>query len=387
MKYRGSNFVTLAGLVILGVLILFAAYLGMTGLEALLVTVLFLSLVAFFWARHSLKKVSIRPEVPELRAFPDEDMEIPMSLRNGKYLPLLHLETSFPLASDAPVAAPEPTEQALTACFSGIRGHQSLQWRSHATAVRRGVVRFPHISLSSGDGFGLCTVQKSHPMEVPLRLVVYPRIHPVNLRPILSRLREMELHRQGYYTNPTLIHSIRDYAPGDNIRDINWRQLARTGSLQVNLREPMRMSRFCLIPDLESFCYKTTEKQGDVEKVVTKVRTEDLEEMLSLLASLIVAAQEQQLLCTLVIPGVEARVLLPESRSAQVPELLTALAEIDYQGESAPIPLSELEHRQHLLGRVFLFTRKGRTERIPEDALVVSMSPGTRALEAKEFMP
>ena len=389
MKYLGSNFVTPAGLVILGVLILLAAFLGMTGLEALLTAVLLLSLAAFFWARFSLRKLTVCPEKREIRAFPDEVMEIPMTLKNGKYLPLMYLEATLPLEKGSSVAPERPEETDLTARFAGIRGHQSLQWSYGAGAVGRGVLRLSSITLSSGDGFGLCTARKEHPMEAPLRLIVYPRIHPVTLRPILSRLRETELHRQGYYTDPTLIHSVRDYMPGDSIRDINWRQLARTGSLQVNRREPMRMNRFCLIPDLESFCYKALERQGDVEKVVTKVRTEEMEQMLSLLASIVVAAREQQLLCTMVIPAMDqapARVILPEARDTQVTELLTALAEIDYHGQAAPVPLRELEERRHLLGKVFLFTRRGHNGALSEDVMVVSMTPGAGVLDGKEFV-
>lgn len=369
MKQQGSNFVTPVGMIILGILILISAYFGITALEALLVAMLLLSLTAWFWSRHALTNLPLSAEQDECRGFPGQTLKASMSVTNGKYLPLIWLEASFPLTEDACVAPVQ--EGAETPClkqhFLWVTPKQSIVWQQEALARKRGIARFERLQLTSGDGFGLSSLTKAQPLSGVFRFVVYPEVHSVNIAPITRRLRELEPHQRGYYTDPTLISTIRHYQPGDNVRQINWRQLARTGSLQINVHESMRMSRFCLIPDLQSFTYKKLEKQGDVEKVVTAVHQDLLEEMLSLTASIIVAAQEQKYLCSLVIPATNQqppRIIIPDSLDAQVTQLLTALAEIEYHGEAAPLPFRDMEDSAHLLGQAFLLSR---TYRKPEN--------------------
>ena len=394
MKYQGSNFVTPAGLVILVILILVSAFLNMPGLEALLVAVLLLSLAAFLWAKFALRRIFIQVSDPQIRAFPGAPMETRLTLKNHKYLMLTWLEAALPLEGSACIAASNDTDPVLKARFHWIMPRQTLSWVRTARAKQRGVVRFETIDLTSGDGFGLCSATKKEPLSRPLEFIVYPKVHEVSLQPILSRLKELELHKNGFYTDPTLISSVRNYQPGDSMRSINWRQLARTGQVMVNVNQAMQMNRFCLIPDLASYSYKTVEKQSEGEKVVTKVREKSFEEMLSLLASIIVAAQDRQLNCSLVIPGyghTPPQIIIPENRDAQVPELLTALARIDYRGEETLFPELAMDAEQHLLGRCFLFTGKNGSRGLSFPHL--SVMSGARqdfsgeSISGKEFCP
>ena len=401
MKQQGSNFVTPAGIIIVGILILVAAFFGMTGLEALLAAVLILSLLAYFWGRKSLSHLDIRTEEPQCRSFPGDEPEVTVTIKNDKFLPLVWLESRFPLLEEGPIAAPETDEEksALKSRFLWLMPRQSLTFTQKAVAKKRGISRYETLSMSSGDGFGLSSLTNAVPLAAPFRFIVYPAIHDVTISPIENRLRELENHRNGYYTDPTLISTIRDYQPGDSMKNISWRQLARTGNLQTNVHESMRMSRFCLIPNLHSFVYYQKQTVDGNEKLVKLLHTEELEKMLSLLASIVVRAQEQGILCSLVLPAIgpsPARILIPESLSTQVPELLTALAELDYQGEDTAYPYFDMEDRQHLLGRSFLFSyklRKSDLEELnfPQEPLHVVQNPGAdlqmtqNILDAKEL--
>ena len=87
----------------------------------------------------------------------------------------------------------------------------------------------------------------------------------------------------------------------------------------------------------------------------------ELERTLSLIASLVAAAAERDVLCTLALPAVgdvPPRLVIPEGAGTQVIELLTALAEIDYQGEETRFPAEELVDRRHALGQLFLFSSR-----------------------------
>ena len=97
MKQPGSNLVSWGGLVFLAVLILVSAYFDMARLELFLIIVLIISLVAFVWGRLSLRKLSIELSEEDCCAFPGQTPEAEMKLRNGKLLPLIWLDLSFPI--------------------------------------------------------------------------------------------------------------------------------------------------------------------------------------------------------------------------------------------------------------------------------------------------
>lgn len=403
MKQQGSNFVTPAGIIIVAVLILLAAFFGMTGLEALLAAVLLLSLIAWFWGRWALSHLNIRTTDTECRGFPGDTLEPNVMIKNDKFLPLIWLEACFPLSDSSPITIPEncKEETALKSRFLWIMPRQSVTFTQQAQAKKRGVARYEALDMSSGDGFGLSSLTKAVPLHAPFRFIVYPAIHDVNITPIENLLRELENHKNGCYSDPTLINTIRDYQPGDSMKSINWRQLARTGNLQTNVHETMRMSRFCLILNLQSFVYYKKQTVDGAEKLTKLVHTEELEQMLSLVASIAVRAQEQGLICSLVVPATghtPAKIVIPESISTQAMELLTTLAELQYQGEEMAYPFFELEAQQHLLGRCFLFSYQLRSAdaaplHFPAEPIHVVMSPASdlpfdaNILDVKELKP
>ena len=171
-------------------------------------------------------------------------------------------------------------------------------------------------------------------------------------------MSELQKSPRGFYTDPTLTKSVRDYRDGDSPRDINWRALARSGQLLVNVYENLDMCRVCLIADLEAFSIFEHVDSGTHTGTERRADTERMERMLSLLASCILALDERSVLCSLIIPaygGADARIVMPEAHS-QTAELLTALAEIGYSGEETAFPLCDMLERSHLLGQPFVFT-------------------------------
>lgn len=365
MSQPGSNFVTPTGLALLAALTLVAAYLRAPALEAVLIALFILCAAAYFWARAALRHIELELDQEEVRAFPGELMEAGARLKNAKFLPVIWLEARLP-RSGAACIAPEPEDEDESGSDSEIRQtflwvmpQQSIRWRQRVLAVRRGVCEMRGMELASGDGFGLAWREKRAELERGFRFIVYPEIRHVDPSPLLARLSELERSRSGFYTDSTLISSIRDYRDGDSFRDINWRMLARQGKLQVNVHERMAMRRMCLMPDLGSFAC-TEQKEIDGERHTVRCsRGPELERMLSLMASIIAEANGRDVLCCLALPawgGAEGRLIIPDERETQVTQLLTALAEIDYHGEDCVFPAAEIADSSHMLGQLFLFS-------------------------------
>lgn len=366
MKLPGSNFVSITGLAILTVLILVCAYLGFALLEAFLVVLLLLCLAAYFWARFSLGHISVEFDESDCRAFPGETIEAGARLVNAKFLPLLWLDLELPTAGKtcvAPVVDGEDEEDkpaSIMERFSWIMPQQMLSWRQSALAVHRGVCPVDSVTLLSGDGFGLTVQRRRVPVPGGFRFVVYPKLVAVDITLVLHNMRELEPVKNGFYTDKTLLSGIRDYRDGDSFRDINWRLLARSDSLQVNVHERLSMRRVCFVPDVQSFAYQSEILENGEKKTATLVHAGEMERMFSLLASMIAALNDREVLCTLVLPAIgekEARLLIPQVRSDQIAEHLTALAEVDYAGEETRLPVDDMLAERHKLGQVYILSK------------------------------
>ena len=377
MQQARSNFVTPAGLVILAAFSLFSAYIGAGLLFALLAGLFLVCLVSWLWTRNALKKLSLELKQPEVFAYPGEMLYVEIEAQNDKMLPLVWLRAAFPVKEGA--CAEFAEEDAAT--FSWVLPHQKLAWTDRYKAVKRGICTVPAAGLSSGDGFGLSDASKAYQLAQPLKLIVFPMHTDVNVNFLLRRLTEFEPSKNGLYTDPTLINSVRDIIPTDSMRDINWRLFAKEGKLQVNVREKLDTKRIAFLIDLES--YSVAEKT----ETNTGVRTvyhvdESLEKTLSVVGSAITGLSEKGVRCSLIIPGYtvkpdadspqEARpscVICPGPEDEQEIMLLSALAGIDYQGGPAKIPYSAISEENHSLGQIFLFgTEQGSAQDKVSDA-------------------
>jgi len=311
MKQPGSNLVSWFGLGFLAVLILVAAYFDMNRLEGFLILVFILCLIAFVWGRLSLRKIELQSAEEDCCGFPGEILEASSSLYNKKMLPLVWLDLSLPVGKKTCIeACPEnapsededgekPAPRELRSTFIWVMPHQKMRWKQRAMAVHRGVCTVEEVKLHSGDGFGLCTQTKKYKLPCRLRYVVYPKVVDVDVSPILNNMSEMESTKNGFYTDRTLLENTRDYREGDSFKNINWRLLARKDEVQVNEYEKLTMRRVCFMPDMFSFTHieEILEENERREERVTE--TEELENMFSLLASLIVKLHEKGVLCSL----------------------------------------------------------------------------------------
>ncbi len=375
MKLPGSNFVSPIGLGLIAVLILVAAYFGFGTLETFLILALLVCLAAYLWGRFALSRIELDCAEEDCCAFPGQIMEAEACFRNRKLLPLIWLDLSFPLEGKTCLATPEdelstaemeagtkPDE--LRSAFVWVMPHQTIRWKQRARAVHRGVCRVEKLRLYSGDGFGLSTRHTEAALPRAFRFVVYPKLIEVDPSLILHNMSEMESAKNGFYTDRTLLETIRDYREGDNFKSINWRLLAKRDELQVNVYEKLNMHRVCFIPDLMSYVQVVENNDNTERQFVRILDSEGLERMFSLMASLIVRLHERGVLCSVVVPQIgeePERLIIPETAEGQVMELLGALAEIDYVNQNAGFPMEAVERERHKLGQIYIFSDSTKT--------------------------
>lgn len=229
------------------------------GLLALLCLALMLTAgMAGLWSRWSLLRVSYTRTLSQNRAFPDDDVELTIRITNRKVLPLasLHVLDHIPSGlklPNAPILARSAQSAQLLNRRTSLRWYESVVWRYTMHCPTRGAYKIGPVELKSGDPFGIYTNETT--LESYDRLLVYPR--PLSLRELglpaqnpLGDLRSGLLLR-----DPLRVVGVRDYAPGDPLKDVHWAATARTGSLQTRIYEPTTSHVLAIFLDLDTFEY------------------------------------------------------------------------------------------------------------------------------------
>ena len=214
------------------------------------------------------------------------------------------------------------------------------------------------LSLSSGDGFGLCVNTKKYAFSEPCIFVIYPKLVSVKKELFLKDIYQAAAVKKGFYEDVTLLKSSRAYQFGDNFKKINWRLLARENVLQVNVYETIQPKASFFILDLGSF------QKSQVNPVTSEVEMtcleEELEEMLSVAGSLFMELIEEEMACGLVLPKIgekEGIIHLPDTGVAQTHLLLTEIAAVLYHGEVTKFDEEMILGSREELGRIYILSK------------------------------
>lgn len=199
---------------------------------------------ARLWARLSLEQVEYRRELSERRAFSGEQVKLRLRLANRKLLPVPWLELRERLPEAAPLVEGHTTPTGQHGAVyltrtTALRSGDRLEWPLTMHAGRRGYHRFGPARLTSGDLFGLFErEQEAGGIDT---LVVYPRTYPLPDMGIGSDRPFGELRGgRRIFPDPVRAIGVRDYVPGDPLKQVDWKATARAGRLQSRLYEPSR---------------------------------------------------------------------------------------------------------------------------------------------------
>ena len=364
LEEQSSLFVSTAGILVLSALFLTAACHQAALLTVILFFAFLTALTSRIWGHFSLNRLRLFLDGTSCRAFPGSPVSFTVRVLNDKWLPLLWLETVLP----SPPEGMFDMRESHVGRFTWLMPRQMLSWNCEWQGVRRGIYRIPQVSLLSGDGFGLSVQSGESVPENPLTFVIYPAVFPVKTGPFIRLTSEVSYGSRGYQEDLTLLKNIRSYRPGDPGKRINWRMLARTQKLNVNLYEEILPKSVTFLIDLLSFAeYRSFEKDGGTVELLEKTYLQEMEEMISLTASCILALSEKKAQMGLVLPMTGIRehteirkrlpgeaLVFPDEPDGMVPELLTALSGISYGGEKRFFDDREIGAVSGRMGEIFV---------------------------------
>jgi uncharacterized protein (DUF58 family) len=198
------------------------------------------------WARRSLAAVSVHRHHDQ-RVFHGQTFAVDVCVHNRSWLPVLWMRLNDGMPAELatgtvfrPVVSLLPREQMVLS--------YSLLGR------KRGYYPFGPLVTRGGDLLGSATyeVQQAqgefvivYPRIVALRDLGFPSQSPFGTLPSRDRIFE----------DPSRVHGVRDYQPGDSLRRVDWKTSARTGSLQVRRLEPAIALETAIVLNLDAADY------------------------------------------------------------------------------------------------------------------------------------
>ncbi|MBM3958611.1 MAG: DUF58 domain-containing protein [SAR202 cluster bacterium] len=272
------------------------------------------ALASRIWAKLSLEEVQFSREVSSDRVFAGEEFELIVTVVNKKPLPLpwLTITDAVPIelaVDSADMSLGERHDALILRRTVSMSWYEKIRMRYRVRALKRGYLRFGPARLASGDLFGLFRVTR----EARRRdsMVVYPRSVPMPdfmvpaPRPIGDTVSKFRLWEDA--SRPS---GLREYAPGDSLRRVDWKATARTNDLLVRTYDHRVAQSAVIAVDVD-----TSEKSWEgyspqmLERVVTAaasvaVRLEETGHRIGLISNAIPLSETARMV---IPPGADPR--------------------------------------------------------------------------------
>ena len=277
------------------------------------------------WAALSLREITIDRSTSIDHAFQDDEITITFTIRNNKPLPVSWLEINEYVPRGLLVEGHKPVDQtylggAEISVSTSLGSYEQVKITRKLRALSRGTYRLGKTGLRSGDLFGLYPVEASL-AHTPWSIFVYPKIKELSGFSLPSRRPIGDsLSRRIVWSDPSRPAGVREYQPGDPVKNIDWKTTARRGEMYVR-KFDSSMSEHVMI---------------FAEAVTTKVpwegyRSDVLEGTMVATASISKCALELGYKVGLVTNGITSlrtsrAVIPPSSGPNQLTSLLEALA-------------------------------------------------------------
>jgi hypothetical protein len=212
------------------------------------------TITLFVWQRDCLKGVAYSRKLGQGRATFGEEVALEVEILNDKLLPLAWLEIAddVPKALDIEGGTVVPgSKWGAVDTLVNLRPmlpYQRIRRRLKVICCKRGVHTFGPAVITSGDPIGLRTrYGRERTRE---QLLVYPKIFALAPEGVASRvLIGDDRSRFQLIDDPSRVAGIREYRPGDPLRNIDWRATARSTTLLVREFEPTVTLRVAVFVD------------------------------------------------------------------------------------------------------------------------------------------
>jgi uncharacterized protein (DUF58 family) len=219
---------------------------------ALVIGALVIFQMQFFYFT-GLRRIHYRRFFDRTAAFEGETAEMIEILENRKIIPVPWLRVESSISPHLRFKRQEDVDIRYDQFHKSLfylRGYKRIRRRHEFTCMRRGFYTLKLASITTGDLFGMFNRFKM--VEGDAYLYVYPRpLRPGEISPEARKWQGDVIMRRWIMPDPILVNGIREYRPGDAQKDIHWNATAKTGHLQVKLRDHTVSPRILLLVNVQ----------------------------------------------------------------------------------------------------------------------------------------
>ncbi|MHB8719537.1 MAG: DUF58 domain-containing protein [Candidatus Dormibacteria bacterium] len=201
--------------------------------------------VAWMMGRRKLPLEGSRSDVqPRVRE--GQSLDIGIALRARRSLSTLVLQEQLPAELGQTVSLP----------VASLARNQEVEHRYHLTLWRRGAYLVGPMVARYGDPVGL-TIHEQVVAE-PFEILVHPQYERVSDRPLTRQFEDPPIRPPVSKPWPSGLefYGMRDFRPGDDLRRVVWRAVARTGRILVREAEQGITDRITIIIDTDQSAYQ-----------------------------------------------------------------------------------------------------------------------------------
>ena len=219
------------------------------------------------------KNLTVEARFEHATAFEGEKLHLLEAVTNRKLLPLpwlavkLHMSRNLVFGDEKSAAV---SDFYYRHDMYSVVLFQRIDRRIPFTCGRRGFYRIRSIDLISNDAFG--TVKLVDNTACHTDLTVFPApVDVADLELELKRVMGNVIAQRFINPDPFEFRGIREYAPTDSIKTINFKASAKTGELMTNVYVPTVSREMCILLHVE----RNTEWIGDsvLEKSISLAGT------------------------------------------------------------------------------------------------------------------
>lgn len=189
----------------------------------------------------NLKYLSYRRYLDKKHVHEGEKVFLIEEIRNTKILPVPWLRAESRISQYLRFGRQHTAEREINAeqyhkSVFFVAPFRQIVRRHEITCLRRGYYDIGSVALTAGDMFCMSNKTEQYKYDCPLE--VWPRLlSDSELGTPSTRWQGEMAVRRYIMPDPFLVANIRDYMQGDPMRDIHWKASARTGTLQVKVRD------------------------------------------------------------------------------------------------------------------------------------------------------
>lgn len=236
--------------IIAGIVVYFLAVQSQIGwlylFDAVIWSLLLLSIV-LSW--HSLRSLHVEREVllPRFSRWQldgpleDETVEVRLKVTNRGRLTRHFIK----LIEECPFDHPDKRQKAFL--IASIKSRETTSFTYQADCYRRGYYPLAAVTVQSSGPLGL--VVRKRTFQLPLKLAVYPRFHPMEGLPV-SELDWADWGRAVKSNAADEFYGSREYQYGDPLKHIHWRNTARFGDFMLKEFEQAKQGSVTVVFDV-----------------------------------------------------------------------------------------------------------------------------------------